>query len=124
MGVSGLPALIKKTKGTIAYDLEKKNCHVDLLSLHFGAMKIHCYNATATRIRKVATAEATVQTATVVKKRQATEPPGEQRATKLRAVDNPHSAQGSADRIKGIPVESFLDKVSFATKSSSRYDAQ
>ncbi|KAG0217252.1 hypothetical protein BGX31_000300 [Mortierella sp. GBA43] len=35
--VSGLPALIKKTKGIVACDLKKKkNCQVDLLSLHFG----------------------------------------------------------------------------------------
>ncbi|KAG0221510.1 hypothetical protein BGX31_009782, partial [Mortierella sp. GBA43] len=122
MGVSGLPALIKKTKGTIACDLKTKNCHVDLLSLHFGLMKTHCYSATATRTRKVATAEATVQSGTGVKKRQASEPPAEERPTKLRAVDDPHSAQGSAE--KGIPVKSFLDKISFATKSPSRYDAQ
>lgn len=111
MGVSQLPPIIKKTKGVLACELKDKKSHVDLLSLHFGVIRVLCYNVVATEIRRTAAAEAMEENESMVKKRRATELPV-QRPTKRR---------------KGVQIMSvkrFLDDINLTEKFSSRSESQ
>ncbi|KAI7828892.1 hypothetical protein BC939DRAFT_442192, partial [Gamsiella multidivaricata] len=52
------------TKGTLAYGLQSKKVHVDVLSLYFGFLQTRTFKATCNRVAKEARAEATATTTT------------------------------------------------------------
>ncbi|KAI7828674.1 hypothetical protein BC939DRAFT_63083 [Gamsiella multidivaricata] len=64
MGVTGLPKAIKDTEGTLAYDLQSKKVHVDVLSLYFGFLQTRTFKVTCKRVAKEARSEATATTTT------------------------------------------------------------
>ncbi|KAF9344356.1 hypothetical protein BGX34_005754 [Mortierella sp. NVP85] len=52
MGITGVPAIIKQTKGALAHDLRNKRVQVDMPSMYFSLINTACYEVERKEIRR------------------------------------------------------------------------